>query len=141
LLGSGARIGLENKHTKDIRMSDTYDISNIQIIAKAENLYALIRQIKARPGFYFEADSLSALYHFINGYMQALVMKDIEESESPPFRDFHEFVRRRTKFRESTSGWRNMILSFNNQDEAKALAMFFVLFEAFTTSSATDTKS
>jgi hypothetical protein len=114
-------------------MSNDYDASNIQIIEPVENLYALIRQIKERPGFYFEADSISALYHFVNGYMQACVIKNIEETEFPTFGTFHEFVRHRTKFSESTSGWRHMLLRYYGNVEAKALAMFFTLFEEFTT--------
>jgi hypothetical protein len=113
-------------------LSSSYDSSHVQVIPKAENLYGLINQVKGRPGFYFDADNISALYHFVNGYVQALVAKNIDEAETPPFQDFHEFVRHRTKFSESTSGWRNMLLNFNGNDEAKALAMFFALFEEFT---------
>jgi hypothetical protein len=113
-------------------LSNPYDSSRIQVIPTAENIYALIRQVKQRPGFYFDADNLSALYHFINGYLQALAAKNIEEKLTPPLSDFHEFVRRRTQFGESTSGWRSMLLSYNGNDEAKALGMFFILFEAFT---------
>jgi hypothetical protein len=113
-------------------LNNSYDSSHIQVIPKAESLYALIKQVKEMPGFYFDADNISALYHFVNGYAQALVAKNIDEAETPPFRDFHEFVRRRTQFSESTSGWRNMLLSYNGNDEAKSLAMFFALFEEFT---------
>jgi hypothetical protein len=112
--------------------ADIYDVSLIQVIPKPETLYALIRQIEERPGFYFVADSISTLYHFLSGYLQACLMKEIEQSDTPPFRDFHEFVRGKTKFSESTSGWRHMLLSFNGDDEAKALDMFFALFEEFT---------
>jgi hypothetical protein len=112
--------------------ADTYDASFIQVIPKPETLYALIRQVEERPGFYFEAESISALDHFLSGYLQACLMKNIEQSDTPPFRNFHEFVRGKTKFIESTCGWRHMILSFNGNDEAKALAMFFALFEEFT---------
>jgi hypothetical protein len=112
--------------------ADTYDASLIEVIPKPETLYALIRQIEERPGFYFEAENISAPDHFLSGYLQACLMKGIEQSNTPPFRDFHEFVRGKTKFSESTSGWRHMLLSFNGDDEAKALDMFFALFEEFT---------
>jgi hypothetical protein len=118
--------------TQGANVTDVYDASNIQVIEPAENLYALIRQIKERPGFYFDAESISALYHFINGYIQACAVKNIQEVELIAFQDFHEFVRHRTMFNESTSGWRHMLLSYDNNDEAKALAMFFTLFEEFT---------
>jgi hypothetical protein len=113
-------------------LNNSYDSSNIQVIPKAESLYALIKQIKDRPGFYFDAENITALNHFVNGYLQALAAKNIDEAETPPFRDFHDFVRCRTQFSESTSGWRNMLLSCNGNDEAKALDMFFILFDEFT---------
>jgi hypothetical protein len=116
-------------------MSSDYDVSGIQVIGMGENLYELIAQIKARPGLFFDDQSISALYYFINGYGQACAINGIEENETPPFSEFHEFVRRKTKFSESTSGWKNMILSFNDQDEAKAFAMFFILFEEFSSPS------
>ncbi len=112
-------------------MSD-YDASLIQVIPPGDNLYAIIAQIRERPGFYVEEGNLSALYHFINGYMLACFSKGIDEEEFPLFEAFHEFVRERTGFSESTSGWRNMILSVNNHNEADALAMFFALFDEFT---------
>ena len=113
-------------------MSDEdYDSSHIQVIELAKNLYALIDQIRKRPAMYFGADSITALQNFINGYIYACHAKDMEENERPPWGDFHEFVRAKTGFYESTSGWCNMILDVNDRDEAKALAMFFVLFDTF----------
>jgi hypothetical protein len=108
-----------------------YDTSLIQIIPPAATLYEFIAQISQRPGLYFEEKSLSALYHFINGYSLACHLKGIDEHEIPPFGEFHEFVRRKTGFSETTSGWRNMLLSFNDNNEEKALAMFFVVFAEF----------
>lgn len=111
-----------------------YDARLIQVIPPAENLYAIIRQIRQRPGWFVEEKNLSALYHFINGYSLACWTKGIVENERPAFGEFHEFVRKKTGFNESTSGWRNMILSFNGNDEEKALAMFFDFFEEFVSS-------
>jgi hypothetical protein len=108
-----------------------YDSSLIQIIPPASTLYGLIQQISHRPGMYFEEKSLSALYNFIKGFEMACHVHGIDENESPNFGEFHEFVRRKTGFSESTSGWRNMLLSFNDNNEEKALAMFFVVFEEF----------
>ncbi len=112
-------------------MSEDYDTSLFQIIVPATSLYDLILQIHERPGMYFDAGSISALENFISGYTYACYVKNINENENPAWEDFHEFVRRHTGFSESTSGWCRMILSVNNQDEAKSLAMFFKLFEAF----------
>jgi hypothetical protein len=115
-------------------MSDDYDVSGIQVICMGQNLYGLIEQIKVRPGLFLDEVGISALYYVICGYTQACAINHVEESETPPFGQFHEFVRQKTGFPESTSGWKNMILAVNDKNEAKALAMFFVLFEEFTAS-------
>jgi hypothetical protein len=108
-----------------------YDASLIRIIPPASTLYGLIQQISHRPGMYFEDKSLSALYNFIKGFEMACYVHSIDEHELPPFGEFHEFVRRKTGFSESTSGWKKMLLSFNNEDEEKALEMFFNVFGEF----------
>jgi hypothetical protein len=113
-------------------MTEPYDVSGIQVIPRPENLYALIHQIRARPPLYLGENSISALHNFINGYFHACHVNGIDEDELPPWADFHEFVRARTGFSESTSGWCNMILSTCANDETKALATFFEMFEAFT---------
>jgi hypothetical protein len=87
----------------DLNMSE-YDASFIQIIPPASSLYGLIQQISRRPGMYFEEKSLSALYNFIKGFEMACHVHGIDETESPSFGEFHEFVRRKTGFSESTSG-------------------------------------
>jgi geranylgeranyl pyrophosphate synthase len=112
-------------------MSEEYDTSLIQVIAPPKNLYELILQIRKRPGMYLRTANISAMENFINGYTYVCHFKDIDENEKPAWGEFHEFVRKRTGFYESTSGWCGMILSVNDQDEVKALAMFFNLFEAF----------
>ncbi len=111
--------------------SEGYNASHIQVIGLAKNLYALIDQIRKRPAMYFGANSITALQNFINGYTYACYAQEIQENECPRWGDFHEFVRAKTGFYESTSGWCNMILDVNDRDEAKALTMFFVLFDAF----------
>lgn len=110
---------------------DEYDASLVQVIGPAKSLYELINLIRKRPAMFVGAISITALQNFINGYTYACYVKDIEEDERPPWGDFHEFVRARTGFYESTSGWCNMILDVSDRDETKALAMFFTLFDNF----------
>lgn len=112
-------------------MTDDYDASLIQVIPLPTNLYALILQIRVRPGMYFATAGISALENFINGYVVASQIREVDEHEQPPWGDFHEFVRARTGFYESTSGWCRMILSVSDQNQTQALDKFFELFEAF----------
>jgi hypothetical protein len=113
-------------------MPDEYDASGIHVIPRPENLYHLIAQIKARPGMYLESATITALKCFLDGYNFACRIKDAEERLDPPWQDFHEFVRARTGFAESTGGWCYMLLHHCDGDEEAALAVFFDMFAAFT---------
>jgi hypothetical protein len=112
-------------------MSEDYDQSGIQVIPKAANLYELIAQIKVRPNLYLGSNSITALKSFIDGYHFACFINDIEEDLAPPWQDFHEFVRARTGFRESTGGWCYMLLHVCDGDEAQGMADFFEVFGEF----------
>jgi hypothetical protein len=112
-------------------MSDAYDTSGIQVIPKPENLYQLIEQIKVRPAMYLGSNTITALKSFIDGYHFACYMKNVEEELSPPWQDFHEFVRARTGFGESTGGWCHMLLHAYDDDEERGIAAFFEAFEDF----------
>lgn len=91
---------------------------------------SLIDAIRQRPGMYFGSKSLTAFYHFLAGYQMACGLHQIEEDrlglKIPP--DFHDWVAYRTHFRESTSGWCNMIVA-TSQSEEEAFDRFFELLE------------
>jgi hypothetical protein len=114
-------------------MSD-YNSSSIQIIPQGETLYAFIRQMSKRPAMYLGEESITALHNVINGYIWACHTHKVEEKQTEHWGGFHEFVRARTGFYESTGGWCHMLLSVNGQDEVKALAAFFVMFDTFSKS-------
>jgi hypothetical protein len=80
---------------------------------------------------YIGGNAVTLMAYHIAGYEAACRWKDVEEQLDPPFSDFHEYVRARIGFAESTSGWANMLLEANGGDEAKALEMFFAMFDAF----------
>lgn len=79
---------------------------------------------------YLGSKSLTAFYHFIGGFQMACYVHRIEEDRLglviPP--DFHDWVAYRTHFRESTSGWCNMIVA-TTTSEAGAFDRFFELLE------------
>jgi hypothetical protein len=85
--------------------------------------------IRRRPGLYLGEPSLSALYHFISGYTAALGLHRIKE-ETPLPEDFNEWVAYRLHYRESTSGWRNMILGVVHAEDA-GVARFFELLDEY----------
>jgi hypothetical protein len=95
------------------------------------NLFSYIDLIRIRPGMYVGGYSVSLMAYHIAGYEAACRWKDAEEALDPPWYDFHEYVRERTGFAESTSGWNNMLLHSCEGDEEKALELFFTMFDAF----------
>jgi hypothetical protein len=95
------------------------------------DLYSYIDLIRTRPGMYIGGQTVSLVAYHIAGYEAACRWKGVEERLDPPWYDFHEYVRERTGFGESTSGWSNMLLHYCGSDEAKALGLFFTMFDAF----------
>jgi hypothetical protein len=95
-------------------------------------LQELLALIRRRPELYLGERSLSALWHLIDGYQIGFVAAggSIKPDQALPD-DFHDWVAYRLHFKESTSGWRNMILNKEN-DEAKALSRFFELYDDHT---------
>lgn len=102
------------------------------LIEKPYNLYKILWLIEKRPGMYIGTNNLSALHQFINAYTFCANMHDIQEEKIfPPFYYFHEFIRKKYNWFESTSGWCNMILKENNDNEEEALADFFTTIKVF----------
>jgi hypothetical protein len=89
----------------------------------------LLDVIRERPVMYLGELSLSALWHFLNGYEMSLLAHDIQEKRPLP-RDFHDWVAYRLHFSGSTSGYKNMILK-RVPDEAAALEYFFKLLDEY----------
>ena len=96
-----------------------------------KNLYDYIDLIKTRTGMYIGEKSLSALYFHIGGYKVACLVKEIDENLKPSFDLFHDFVADYYSWNESTTGWRNIILTENDNNEELALEKFFILFDSF----------
>jgi hypothetical protein len=92
---------------------------------------SLINAIRQRPAMYFGGiKSLTALYHFLGGFQMACGLHGIENDGlglTIPH-DFCDWVAYRTHFRESTSGWCNMIVSTAESEEV-AFDRFFELLE------------
>lgn len=76
--------------------------------------------IKERPGMYLGKKSFAMLYGFIAGFTYAELNHKFEDHLTLfplPFRFFHEFVKTKLGYYESTSGWYNMIFEKNNYEE------------------------
>ena len=97
--------------------------------AEIIRLGGLLDVIRERPAMYLGQHSLSALCYFLAGCETALWAHNIEEKRPLP-RDFHDWVADRLHFSDSTSGWKNMILS-RVPDEGAALEYFFKLLDEY----------
>jgi hypothetical protein len=87
----------------------------------------ILEQIRSRPALFLGTRSLSALQHFVNGYSEARRELGLS-SPNPLPPDIHDWVAYRLHFRESTSGYVNMVLK-RIPDEAQALERFFELVD------------
>ena len=89
----------------------------------------LLDRIRKRPGLYIGERSLSALRNAIVGYELALGVHEILDDETLRLPDdFNDWVAYRLHYKESTSGWKNMILNVC-QDESAAFERFFQLLD------------
>jgi len=87
----------------------------------------ILERVRQRPTMFLGKHSLSALAHFLDGYFAAQYDLGVRPATLLP-EDFHDWVAYRLHFRESTSGYVNMILKHTG-DEPKALARFFELLD------------
>jgi hypothetical protein len=90
-------------------------------------VHQLLDAIRKKPGFYLEECSLSALKHYLSGYECALGLHRIKEEWVLP-EDFNAWVAYRLHYKESTSGWRNMILGVTHAEDA-GFSRFFELLD------------
>jgi len=93
----------------------------------------LLSSIRKHPSMFFGECSLSALYHFMAGYMGAVAVHGIKTDTTFQLpSDFHDWVAYRLHYESSTSGWKDMILGVS-RDETTAFARFFELLDEHAT--------
>jgi hypothetical protein len=92
----------------------------------------LLEKIRRRPGMYLGECSLTSLYHTIGGYALALGVHEIENDTTLRLPDdFNDWVAYRLHYKESTSGWKRMILGVSG-DGAAGFIRFFELLDQHT---------
>jgi hypothetical protein len=118
------------------------------------SIYDALKTIRKRPGMYAGDIDLNAIKTYLAGYTMAMIDAELEDVSEPEFHSFHEFVRAKYNYFESTAGWANMIkaiviglepenlvwedydkdMTFEQQKEA--LVLFYDLLEEFRGSNA-----
>jgi hypothetical protein len=106
---------------------------------KTVDLYSILSDIQARPGMYLGQPSIRLLRAYIDGifHLSSWGLEEVEVISNPEFRGFHEWVKEKYGYFESTSGWCNMLLAqatvavgFKDA-EAYAMTKFFEDLEEF----------
>ena len=97
-----------------------------------KDVYEFFDKIKERPAKYVGKKSLTRIQMFFYGYCYALDLQHIEfKGEKFKSYSFHDWIAEKLGWRESTSGWLNMILDKANGDEEKAVDLFYELLDEF----------
>ena len=122
---------------------------SIHMTKRKYSIYDALETIRKRPGMYVGDIDLNAINTYLSGYWMAMNDADFDDVSNPEFSKFHEFVRARFNYVESTAGWANMIkavvigldseniywenydkdMTFEQQNEA--LALFYKLIDEF----------
>jgi phosphoribosylanthranilate isomerase len=97
-----------------------------------KDVYEFFEKIRERPAMYVGKKSLTRIQMFFYGFLYALDLQDIEFNQrkfGPHY--FHEWIASKLGWAEGTSGWLNMILNEVNNDEEKAVDLFYELLDEF----------
>lgn len=90
-----------------------------------------MEDFRKRTAMYIGEKTISSLKSFIDGYFYATWTNDIEIDDKVQFGDFHDWVAQHYKWKESTAGWKTIILKECDGDEIRAVDQFFDLFDEF----------
>ncbi len=103
----------------------------LQVNYSMNRLYDYIEKTKVRTAMYIGENTLTAMYFHLQGYFAACDEYGILDEEMINFSGFHDFVAKYYSYRESTAGWRDIILRENNCDEKQSLLKFFELLHLY----------
>lgn len=96
-----------------------------------ETIYELLEWIQRRPGLAIAQPELVRVYAFLIGYQCALGRQHLTfRHVEPEFHGFQDWIAQRLDYRESTSGWYNMIRG-RCGSEREAFDRFYELLAEF----------
>ncbi len=99
-----------------------------------QNIYNLLDSelFRDKIEMYIGDRTLSSLANFLNGAFFTLKLYEINrDNHEPDFDKFHDWVAEYYNWKESTSGWKNIILKESNNDEKSAIDEFFKIYDKF----------
>jgi hypothetical protein len=90
-----------------------------------------LENFRKRTAMFIGDRKISSLDSFVQGYFYAVQSNDVFIENKVEFNEFHDWVAGHFKWKESTAGWRRIILQECNEDEELALNKFFELYDQF----------
>jgi hypothetical protein len=107
-------------------------MTNIEFNEADHSIFELLSRIRNRPAIFLDGDtSIKRLRSFIVGYDCGLGSLRFALRDHAMFGQFNDWVAAHLGFRNSTSGWCNMILEKSDNDDANAYFLFFELLDQF----------
>jgi hypothetical protein len=91
------------------------------------NIFESLDVIKIRPELYLGAKKITYLYHFINGYLFKSL--ELDDEVSSKIRELHFWLPSKTGV--DVENWRENLLIKSDNDEEKALDLFFQYLKVF----------
>ncbi|CAA6821469.1 MAG: Unknown protein [uncultured Sulfurovum sp.] len=114
----------------------------------------LILAFRKRPAMFTGDMTLESIFLYFNTYRMALIENGFEDSDEYDSCAFHEFVKNKFGFYESTAGWKNMIVAdilglegsmetwsweeffdkekkMTSEEHKKSIELYFELFDVF----------
>lgn len=95
-----------------------------------ESVFDVLDMVRAKPGLYFGATSLSRLHAFLAGYDSGLGKFGAVLSRYDEFYGFHQWIADKLGCSSSTSGWCNMILK-HSENEEDAFHRFYEFLDQY----------
>lgn len=106
--------------------------AGVETSFEVRTIYDLLDVVRQKPGIFIGESSLTALRGFIDGFRSALesIGSPLEPEEPTFTKGFDDWIAARYGYRESTSGWKKMLLTSAGEEHA-AFERFFVELDAY----------
>ncbi|HRH47445.1 MAG TPA: hypothetical protein PLP23_01765 [Panacibacter sp.] len=90
-----------------------------------------LEDFRLRTAMYLGEKKICVLRAFIDGYFYATDTHNLKLIDDKRFLKFNDWTALHFGWRESTAGWKNIILDECNRDEEKAVDKFFEVYDKF----------
>ena len=113
------------------------EMNQLELAGQAiRTIYDVLEVVRVRPGMWIGNPSVTSLQVFLSGFRAGIDAAHASlEIETPPFREFHEWIASRLGMRMNGKGWATMLREAH-RSEVAALEQFWLELDAFRSASA-----